>query len=75
MFAAALDSKSFGGTPWMVGDHVEADISGARAAGCFTAWVSHGQSWTKKWQPTLKSPHASDLLVLINDRLFANYST
>lgn len=38
---------------WMVGDHPEADIAGARSLGIRTAWVSHGRGWTADWQPTV----------------------
>ena len=30
---------------WMVGDHPTADISGGRAAGLRTGWVSRGEDW------------------------------
>jgi FMN phosphatase YigB (HAD superfamily) len=30
---------------WMVGDHPTADISGGRAAGLKTGWVSRGKDW------------------------------
>ena len=30
---------------WMVGDHPTADISGGRAAGLRTGWVSRGKDW------------------------------
>lgn len=52
MFIAALG----GSDPeqaWMVGDHPEADIAGARALGIRTAWVSHGREWKEDWQPSV----------------------
>lgn len=32
---------------WMVGDHPTADISGGRAAGLRTGWVSRGKDWPR----------------------------
>lgn len=67
MFAAAQALVSDGGSPWMVGDHIEADIAGARTAGCSTAWVSHHRRWTKEWQPTLMADQTTDLLALLHE--------
>lgn len=41
--ARRLNSAVAGG--WMVGDHPTADISGGRAAGLRTGWVSRGKDW------------------------------
>lgn len=41
--ARRLGSGAAGG--WMVGDHPTADISGGRAAGFRTGWVSRGKDW------------------------------
>jgi putative hydrolase of the HAD superfamily len=30
---------------WMIGDHAEADIAGARAVGLGTVWLSRGRTW------------------------------
>jgi FMN phosphatase YigB (HAD superfamily) len=30
---------------WMIGDHPEADIAGARAVGLGTVWLSRGRTW------------------------------
>jgi HAD superfamily hydrolase (TIGR01549 family) len=32
---------------WMVGDNVDADIAGGRAAGLRTAWVHRGRTWDR----------------------------
>ena len=69
IFAAAREIAGGDGIVWMVGDHVEADIAGARTAGLATAWVSHGRSWPHPWTPTLTAPGAADALVLLNGEL------
>lgn len=47
---------------WMVGDHPEADIAGARALGIRTAWVSHGRPWMNGWQPTIVATTTAEAL-------------
>lgn len=47
---------------WMVGDHPEADIAGARAVGFLTGWVSRGKPWTASWEPTLTAPSTAEVL-------------
>ncbi|MGK2865809.1 MAG: HAD family hydrolase [Mycobacterium sp.] len=56
---------------WMVGDHVEADIAGARAVGYSTAWVSHGRAWSQPWRPTLTAGRTADVLALLNGEIRA----
>lgn len=53
IFAAAQDLAGTQATTWMVGDHIDADMAGAREAGLNTAWVTHGRQWTEPWLPTL----------------------
>ena len=47
---------------WMVGDHPEADIAGARAVGLRTAWVSHGHEWPFDWRPDVIGSTTADAL-------------
>jgi HAD superfamily hydrolase (TIGR01662 family) len=75
MFAEARKAANDDGETWMVGDHIEADIAGARAVGCSTAWVSHGRSWSKEWQPTLTADRTVELLALLNHRISAIHSS
>ncbi|MFC9558305.1 HAD family hydrolase [Agromyces sp. NPDC056965] len=65
IFAAAREIAGADGVAWMVGDHVQADIGGARAAGLATAWVSHGRVWPEKWVPTAMESSTADVLALV----------
>jgi putative hydrolase of the HAD superfamily len=65
IFAAARDIAGDDGGAWMVGDNVEADIAGARAAGFATAWVSHGRPWPEPWMPTLTAGDTAALLASV----------
>jgi putative hydrolase of the HAD superfamily len=65
IFAAARDIAGGDGVAWMVGDNVEADIAGARAAGFATAWVSHGRPWPEPWMPTLTAGDTAALLASV----------
>lgn len=65
IFAAAREIAKADGVAWMVGDHVDADMAGGRAAGLETAWVTHGRSWTKSWTPTLMARSTSEVLASI----------
>jgi FMN phosphatase YigB (HAD superfamily) len=48
---------------WMAGDHPIADISGGRAAGLKTGWVSRGQEWsTDEPPPTLTRRTAAEVI-------------
>ncbi|MET4619620.1 FMN phosphatase YigB (HAD superfamily) [Arthrobacter sp. 2762] len=48
---------------WMVGDHPIADVSGGRAAGLKTAWVSRGQDWPNDVPlPTLTRHSAAEVI-------------
>jgi HAD superfamily hydrolase (TIGR01549 family) len=69
IFDAARAAVPDDGFAWMVGDHVTADIAGARAAGCSTAWVSHGRPWPETWTPDLVASQPRDVLSLLRDRL------
>lgn len=51
--ARRLGAELAGG--WMVGDHPVADISGGRAAGLRTGWVSRG----KEWPDEMAAPYLS----------------
>lgn len=44
---------------WMVGDHPIADISGGRAAGLRTGWVSRGQNWPDDVPPPTLTRHSA----------------
>jgi 5'-nucleotidase len=64
VFLAALEGTD-PRAAWMVGDHPEADIAGARALGMHTAWVRHGQDWPFDWQPDVigsTTAHALDAI-------------
>ncbi|MBF4634949.1 HAD family hydrolase [Agreia pratensis] len=65
IFAAARDIAGGDGLACMVGDNIEADIAGARAAGFATAWVSHGRPWTEPWMPTLTESNTAALLASV----------
>lgn len=67
IFAAATGAPS-GRPGWMVGDHVEADMAGGRAAGLRTGWVSHGRTWPDADPPTLSAPTTAEVLDLIAAR-------
>ncbi|WP_419817913.1 HAD family hydrolase [Glaciibacter flavus] len=62
MFESARSLSNDYGAPWMVGDHVDTDMAGARAMGWATAWVSHERHWPYPWTPTLTAAHTADLL-------------
>lgn len=50
-------------TGWMVGDHPAADISGGRAAGLRTGWVSRGKEWPRGLAaPDLAAPTAAEVI-------------
>jgi FMN phosphatase YigB (HAD superfamily) len=65
IFAAARNLAGHDGLAWMVGDHVVADIAGARAVGFATAWVSHERPWTEPWMPTLTENNTAALLASV----------
>ncbi|MDL9947928.1 HAD family hydrolase [Gordonia sp. ABSL11-1] len=65
IFTAALEIAGSEGAAWMVGDHVDADMTGARAASLATAWVTHGRPWTEQWAPTLTGRTTSQVLASI----------
>lgn len=65
IFAAARQMAKADGSAWMVGDHVEADMAGGRAAGLQTAWVTHGRCWTEPWTPALMARSTSEVLASI----------
>jgi FMN phosphatase YigB (HAD superfamily) len=69
IYDAARAAVPADGFAWMVGDHVTADMAGARAAGCSTAWVSHGRLWPETWMPDLEARRPDDVLRLLRDRL------
>jgi len=69
IFEAARAIGQDDGAVWMVGDHVEADIAGARAAGWATAWVSHGRPWPEQWMPTLRAQEPAELLAVLCSNL------
>lgn len=63
IFAAALQAVGgCAGEAWMVGDHHDADIAGARDAGLRTGWVSHDASWNHAWLPTVSGRRTMDVL-------------
>jgi putative hydrolase of the HAD superfamily len=46
IFALAAERAGIPLRPgWMIGDHPEADIAGARAVGLGTVWLSRGRTW------------------------------
>jgi len=48
---------------WMVGDHPTADISGGRAAGLRTGWVSRGKEWPRDLAaPDLAAATAAEVI-------------
>jgi FMN phosphatase YigB (HAD superfamily) len=65
IFAAAREIAGPGRSTWMVGDDIEADIAGGRAAGLETAWVSHGRPWTPAWSPTLEGRDPAEVLAAV----------
>ena len=65
IFDAATAHVSPGRTGWMVGDHVEADMVGGRAAGLRTGWVSHGRTWPNTNPPTISAATTTEVLDLI----------
>jgi putative hydrolase of the HAD superfamily len=67
IFEAAYALADEDGIAWMVGDNASADISGARALGWETAWVSHEQVWQEAWTPTVTARKPADALVLVRD--------
>ncbi|MFF2274093.1 HAD family hydrolase [Agromyces sp. NPDC058136] len=66
IFAAAREMSATDGVAWMVGDHVEADMAGGRAAGLETAWVTHRRPWSEQWAPTLMASSSAEVLALVN---------
>lgn len=51
---------------WMVGDHPTADITGGRAAGLSTGWVSRGTEWPSDiTAPDLSAPTAAEVITAI----------
>ncbi|WP_316288795.1 HAD family hydrolase [Clavibacter michiganensis] len=69
IFDAARAAAPDDGFTWMVGDHVTADMAGARAAGLSTAWVGHDRPWPETWTPDLTAGRPDDVLRLLRDRL------
>ena len=69
IFDAARAAVPDDGPAWMVGDHVTADMAGARASGCSTAWVSHDRPWPETWMPDLAATHPADVLRRLRGRL------
>ena len=69
IFDAARAAVPEDGVAWMVGDHVTADMAGARAAGCSTAWVGHDRPWPQTWMPDLMASRPDEVLGLLRDRL------
>ncbi|MGO2754184.1 MAG: HAD family hydrolase [Brachybacterium alimentarium] len=67
IFAAAIEGLARTEDPWMVGDHAEADISGGRAAGCRTGWVSHGRRWAGDEPPAVSATTTLDVLDRIEE--------
>ncbi|MFB2556522.1 HAD family hydrolase [Herbiconiux liangxiaofengii] len=65
IFEAALALSTDDGVAWMVGDHVTADIAGARALGWSTAWVGHGREWPEQWAPTVTAREPAETLALV----------
>ncbi|WP_114853931.1 HAD family hydrolase [Brachybacterium sp. YJGR34] len=68
IFAAALDGFAGDRAPWMIGDHVRADILGGQQAGCRTGWVSHDRPWTGDEPPTLRARTTLEVLERISSR-------
>jgi len=55
-----------------IGDDAEADVEGARAAGCRTVWMNRNQvSWPGPWAPADHEVTDLDGLVRLVDRLLA----
>lgn len=69
IFAAAREIACADGVAWMVGDHVEADMAGGRAAGMETAWVAHERTWADTWTPTLIGRSAARVLASVADAI------
>ncbi len=69
MFDIAKNLAGNRGTSWMVGDHVNADIAGARQAGCLTAWVSHGRQWVESWNPTVVAAEPTAALAAVRSSI------
>lgn len=69
IFDAARAAVPDDGFAWMVGDHVTADMAGARAAGLSTAWVSHDRPWPETWTPDLAASRPDDVLSSVRDRV------
>lgn len=65
IFDAATAHVAPDRTGWMVGDHVEADMAGGRAAGLSTGWVSHGRTWPNTNTPTVSAATTTEVLDLI----------
>ena len=72
IFEIAKNLAGHGGTSWMVGDHVKADIAGARRTGCLTAWVSHGRQWMESWNPTLAAAEPAEVLAAVRRSIETN---
>jgi HAD superfamily hydrolase (TIGR01509 family) len=59
--ARRLGAELAGG--WMVGDHPAADITGGRAAGLRTGWVSRGKEWPDEMAaPDLSAGTAAEVI-------------
>ncbi|MDQ1124832.1 HAD family hydrolase [Microbacterium trichothecenolyticum] len=70
IFESALRYGSGTAVPWMVGDHPIADMSGARAAGISTAWVSHSRPWSPTWTPDITETTPSEVLAAVRRARF-----
>ncbi|WP_102157985.1 HAD family hydrolase [Zhihengliuella halotolerans] len=51
---------------WMIGDHPESDVSGAREAGLNTAWIMRGRRWPHaSFSPTRAFPSVHEAIMAI----------
>jgi putative hydrolase of the HAD superfamily len=69
VFEAAYALAGGDGVAWMVGDHITADIAGARALGWATAWVGHEQEWHEQWTPTVMAREPAETLSLVRQSI------
>lgn len=58
IFAIALDRSPATNDAWMIGDHPDADVRGARRVGLQTGWVNRGRRWSGDEPPTVQGATA-----------------
>jgi FMN phosphatase YigB (HAD superfamily) len=58
---------------WMIGDHPDADIAGARHVGLGTVWLSRGRTWNlRQFQPDHQAADPAEAIRWVLERLPAS---